>query len=250
MIYLIWAPPSEGKSYYVTNRAVELLIKGRKRIFSNYPIVYQEPLTPFQFAKNVYNRITKKPLIQNKVYSTYKWETEYVYKGITNSVIILDEAYMYYSSRKKDVDKDVHSFFATNGHDGNDFYLIAQHYNRLDLIIREMASYYVFVSKISNPLSLIGSGAREGELMPLLFKIEFYLSEEEFKYRRIHKTVFKQQRIFFNKRIAHAYDTRFFRKTEKSMTPVKWVDLMTPEMSVIDVSEKEEIEKWTNPLEQ
>lgn len=255
MIHLIWGAPGQGKTYVATAEAISFLKKKgkfRKKVFSNYPIIYHKPLNIFQRSLNMIIKVNnilfknrKKDLIQKEVLSTIKWEEEYIYAGITNSVIVLDEAYRYFSSRKRDVKADEHSFFATNGHDGNEIYVIAQHYNRIDLIIREMANFYTYVSKMSNPFSLAGSGARDGEPMPLFFRMESYISEDDFKMRRIRPSIYMKKRLWFSKGVASAYDTRYFRKTEPPLNFKTWEEIIAK--GILDPKkelEDREIKEW------
>lgn len=261
MIYLLWGAPSQGKTYYATYVAIQELLKG-KRVFSNYPIVFTEPPSIQKkvinlFLKQIwrikkvswvthkllYMKLSKKPTLTKyhkfvmsnpvytpkyleKEYSTLKWEDDYVYQSLQSCVIILDEAYRSFSSRKRDVKEAEHLFFSTNGHTNIEIYLIAQHYNRLDLIIREMANYYVFISKMCNPFSFGNKGGREGELKPLFFTIETYTSEDEYKYRRIFKTVYSVKRILFSKKVADAFNTQYFKGLEKPIRPQRWSELM------------------------
>lgn len=256
MIYLIWAPPSEGKSYIGTHLGVNYLLNSNRKVYSNYPIVYHKKLPLVQRGLNIGRKLLKKPVKPEKIFSSLKWEENYIYMGIHDSVIILDEAYMYkgFSSRHKMTD-DQHSFFATTGHDNNLVYLIAQHYNRLELIMRENANYWIFVRKTNNPLSRVvkeGEAGREGELKPLFFNAEYYLSEDDFKFRRIHKTEYKIERIWFNKRVAMAYDTKKFRKPSKPFKPVSWLELEKENIELIMAEEQKSfeqaIEEFSKPI--
>jgi len=227
MIYIIWAPPRQGKTFFATFKALQELKKknSKKKVFSNYPIIYIEPLTGSQKLYNWANRqlaiITKgrfgKSQIEEKIYSTYRWVPELIYSGIHDSMIIIDEAYRDYSSRNfKEFKVDTHTFFATNGHDKNEIYLIGQHPNRLDVIIREMVNIFYYVRKKTLPFSE----------KPYLFVVEGYLTEEDFLRRASDESAcWSKQFISLRNDVKTAYDTHFFRHEGEQTTYEKWSDI-------------------------
>lgn len=187
MIYIIWAPPRKGKTYYATFRAVQALKaiykgKGNKRnVFSNYPIYHP------------------------KYGSTLYLDRDTLNYDITDSVIIFDEAYRDFNSRTfYKFTKKEHTFFATNGHDNNDIYLIAHGINRIDSVIREMVDTYFFVKKYGIPFTD----------RPILFNIEGYIDLLDIAQRHRRNTVYSSFWLRFQKEIANAYDTHFFRKPD------------------------------------
>ena len=245
-ISLIWGAPSQGKTYYATLQAILALLAG-KRVFTNYPVIYLEPLRFYQKIINLFlwliyviklaywgllssfDNWNKPKYIRRyteKEYSSLKWEEEYLNINLNNCVIILDEAYRYFNSHKRSVEDETHLFFATNGHAGIDIFLIAQHYNRINLIIKEMASYYIYIEKINNPISIVGSGKRNNELTPLFFNAMSYISEEDFKRRWVKETIWRKERIWFNANVANAYNTTFFKSIEKKIRPIKWSNIL------------------------
>ena len=241
MIYIIWGIPGGGKSYYGTYIAIKEMMKRKtnKRVFSNYPIQLQISSGIIQKIINIIPIIkienkkiifVKKPPLQPIVHSTYIWEDRYIYSGITNAVIILDEAYRDFSSKESyDFKKDKHTFFATNRHNDLDIYIIAQHPDRIEVIIREMCNIFYYIFKWKNPIT--------GK--PLWFDISGYLSQEDFKLRNLKTDMrFSHERIWFRKQIAEAYDTKFFRK-EPKIEIKRWDEINIPDYFKL----KEEIKK-------
>jgi hypothetical protein len=198
MIYIIWAPPRQGKTYLATRIGVQAMT-GRhpRRVFSNYPIIDEK---------------TGK--------SSYVWTPEKTYDNINGSIIIIDEAYRDYNSRNfKGFSTDDHTFFATNGHLGNDIYLIAQNPARIDTVIREMANEYLFVSKF-HPFEFLG-------WRPFWFKIRVYLSYEEFKMMGRLQPYAMFRHIAW-KRYADAYDTHYYKQEERGYH-VTWREYLETE---------------------
>jgi len=249
MIYLYWAPPSQGKSYLGTYTAIDLLKKG-KVVFSNYPIIYKIPLPIYKSVINsIYKLFRKKPKYVSKELSTFEWNVDFLYANLNDCAVILDEAYRYFNSHKRSVEDDAHEAFATCGHNNVDFYIIAQHYNRINLVIREIANYYVWISKTSNPFSILNRGGRDNELTPLFFTMEYYISEDDFRMRRVKETAWQKKRIWFNKRIANAYNTKQFKKVPKPIKARKWnqsTDIIEKVIEIETKREDEMIEDFIN----
>ena len=202
MIFIIVAPPRSGKTYFATHLAVKELKhigtrKGYNRIYSNYPILDHK---------------TRK--------STFKWEKQYSYENIQDSMIIIDEAYTQYSSRNyKKFTEDDHAFFALNGHNGNDIYIIAQNAARVDVIIREMCNEMYYIRKTTLPFSD----------RPLWFWVHTYQDLNEMaKMTPDPFLAVKRRPMLFRKRVSKAYDTHYFRKPgEETFNPVLWSELIT-----------------------
>lgn len=201
MIFIIVAPPRSGKTYFATHLAVKELKrvgtrKGYSRIYSNYPIL---------------NHKTGK--------STYKWEKDYSYENIQDSMIIIDEAYTQYSSRNyKKFTEDDHAFFALNGHNGNDIYIIAQNAARVDVIIREMCNEMYYIKKVTIPFTD----------RPLFFWVHTYQDLNEMA-RMTPDPIMavKRRPMLFRKIVSQAYDTHYFRKAgEETFKPTLWSELI------------------------
>jgi hypothetical protein len=268
MIHLIFAPPSKGKSYIATYLILQFLKDG-KRVFSNYPVIYKVPFTIRQRIEIIihnwlwffkfllwlnYTSIFKSskwecPLFTpkhiQKELSPLKWKEDYIFAQLTNCKIVLDEAYMYFNSHKRSVEDDVHKFFATTGHNDVDVFLLAQHYNRINLVIREIANYYIWIEKTSNPFSW--KGKRKGELTPLFFTVEYYISEDDFRLRRIQKTILEKKIIWFNKNVSSSYNTQYYRTKEKPILPkpMTWIEDMSntdTEKDIVEMAIKELIQ--------
>jgi hypothetical protein len=138
---------------------------------------------------------------------SYKWDKSLCYENINDTVFIIDESYRDFNSRNyKDFTTEEHTFFATSGHNGNDFYFLVQNVNRLDKVIREVANYFLDIWKISIPLT---NG------YPLLMVCEWFYSLERLESRWMtRKGAFKVQRYMLKRKIAKAYDDKYFRKEE------------------------------------
>lgn len=196
MIYIIWAPPRQGKTFLATRIGVDAMTKKKnpRRVFSNYPI------------------IDRKTGI-----SSYVWTPEKTYENVNGSIIIIDEAYRNYNSRNyRGFSVDDHTWFATNGHLGNDIYLIAQNPARIDTVIREMTNEFIFVEKF-HPFEFL-------DWRPSWFKMSVYLSYEEFTMMgRLEPYLMYRQLAW--KRYADAYDTRYYRQEERGVH-VTWNDYL------------------------
>lgn len=241
MIYIIWAPPRQGKTFFATYRALREMRKTKKalKVYSNYPIISKEPLTLSQKVKNVFRK--KENKIPNKVLSSYVWRPEFVYESIYDSMIVIDEAYMDYNSRKfQDFDADTHVFFATNGHNHNDIYLIAQSPARLDKIVREMTNVFYYVKKHTFPWSS----------NPLWFTVEGYLTEEDFVARRSNPdAVWTKEQLTLKKDVARAYDTHYYRSQKQEHKPQTWAEKLLNPVKVVFSKPVVEKEKNKNPLD-
>lgn len=187
MIYIIWAPPRKGKTYYATWWATQILKKiakgkgNKKHVFSNYPIYHKKWGSSLYLDRDTLNY------------------------DITDSLIIFDEAYRDFNSRTfYKFTKKEHTFFATNGHDNNDIVLIAHGINRVDSVIREMVDTYFFVKKYGIPF----------KDKPIVFNIEGYIDLIDIAQRHRRNTAHSSFWLRFDKKIAKAYDTHFFRKPD------------------------------------
>ncbi len=243
--YIISAAPSQGKSLLATKIAVDLLKEG-KTVFSNYPIIYSIPFTFKEKIKNLFLRIKKQPLIQKKQLSSNKWDDNYIDCGLHDCTIILDEAYKLVDCHCK-LTASQHDFFATTGHNNVDIYVIAQNYARINLVIREMATFYI-VSKFSNPFSLVSKNGRK-ELTPLFFTLDIYLSERDYNLKGMKKdALYKTKRVWFNKDIAEAYQTQYYRQKAKPITVISWLDDMKQkdDSTMKEIIKKEREEKMKN----
>lgn len=179
-IYIVWGHPGEGKSYNVTREAVKALLDG-KSVFSNYPIIT---------GKN------------NEIRS-FIWKPEYaaLQNPPTNAVICIDEAYRDYNSREfKNFSKEVHTYFATNRHNGLEIYIIAQNPARIDVALREI-SQFILCKKVGFLRWILG------------FRLEYYEFIEDLSARKMgnREAFYRKEFHRFSKKVANAYDTAFYR---------------------------------------
>ena len=202
MIYLIVAPPGNGKTYFATHLALKI---GRKKFNK-------------QTKQPVFSVYTNFPVFDKKIgYSTYKWEHDYVFKSIYDSTIIIDEAWQYFSSRDyKNFGKDLQAFFALNRHNGNDIYIIAQNAARVDVIIREMVNEFYYIEKHCIPFTD----------RPLWFTAWVYQDLTQMAKMSPDILAYSsKRRVLFRKRTANAYDTHAFRTIKEApIEPVFWAD--------------------------
>jgi hypothetical protein len=238
MIYIIWAPPREGKSFYATYLVLkELQKKNGKKCYTNYPVIYERPLSFFDKVKNIkrkiknrlksslnvietrkYRKYQYQEMIKPKIFSSYKWDSEYIYSGVRKSLVILDEAYNEGVNSREWVnfDKDKHLFFSTNGHNDLDIYLIAQNPARIDTVIREMCNYFIFVAKNCFPWSN----------EPLWFTVEYYLSIEDFQKRKSDEDkTWSRIRIGKSKDVMASYDTHWYRNENAEPNAETWAEI-------------------------
>lgn len=203
MINIVWAPPRQGKTYYCTNEIVALLKEGKRRVFTNWPVIVKTP---------------------QGIVSSRVWTPDLTHENVLGADVYIDEAYMDYNSREyKKFEKDTHTFFATNGHNDNEITLIAQNPARIDVVIREMCNGFFLVRKISWPYIVWTIYARLVNLVrkkklnpsrpnPLVFIIYNFLTEKDMASRN-PEAAYSTQRLWFNRETAEAYDTHFW-KTE------------------------------------
>lgn len=195
--YIIYGLPGSGKTTLATMLAIQGMDRGQP-VFSNYPI---------------YHKRTGK--------YTKRWKRSYVDEIIYKSIIIIDEGYLDYSSREggtkyaKDTDgagftKKEHTMFATARHNENDYYIIAQNYGRIELIIREIA---VFWHVIPIRIPIIGT------MLGII--IESYDMEEQIRLdnepegKMFH---FRIPLISLISRAFRSFDTHFYRKAGEMRT--------------------------------
>lgn len=199
-IKIIFASPGQGKSYYATYKACEALKDGRT-VYSNYPII-----TP-------------------KGLSSCVWKPEYCLENVRDAVIIIDEAYRDMSSRDySSFTVDEHTFFATNRHNHLDIYLIAQNPARIDVILREICSEFLFIKKISIPFTR-WLNKLERDNIPLIFIVYGYLDEIALA-NRYNKDSDKLSWVIFNRKVAKSYDTHFYSNDDDEFVGVHWSDYL------------------------
>lgn len=237
-VYVLFGPPGSGKSWYVTKVAMTEMRRGTQ-VFTNFPIIFDT----ISFKNVLFNIFRKKA---NKkpwriINRSFQMKNEYIDEGLYDKVIIVDEAYREFNSHDwKSFGIDHHTFFATNRHNLNDIWVMAQGYKRVNVVIREMANYYVYMRKKSVPFFIPFIGG-----MPLVFVAEYYLEESDFSNRHVapKSAEFKKYFFFFTNMATNtAYDTHYFRKQvtresydqwederEKAMTPGQFLKIFISE---------------------
>lgn len=204
MIYLVVAPPGGGKTYFCTRLALEVGLKKFNR----------------KTKKPKFSVFTNYPIVDKKTgYSTYQWLHEYCKESILDSTIIIDEAWMFFSSRNyKNFSTDLQAFFAMNRHNGNDIYIIAQNAARVDIIIREMVNELYFIQKHCIPFTN----------RPLWFTSWVYQDLNQMSKMTPDPLAYeKKKRFLFKKRVASAYDTLQYRTKSEPIVPVTWSEILS-----------------------
>ena len=211
LIYVVSAPPRQGKTFYVTYKMMEILKKGKEKVFSNYPIIF-EWLSYRERFKNIFRYLLRKPLKKSKIFSSFMWKKEYMGDPIYDSSIVIDEAYREgVSSREwKDFSIQQHTWFATNGHNLNDIWLIAQNPARVDTIIREMTNYFIFVKKKYFLWTIF-----------LWFVIEYHTDDAN---KKMNREPYFRERLTLRKDVMKAYDTHYFRDHKEPKLYSTWYD--------------------------
>lgn len=209
MIITITGMPGCGKTYL----AVKLIHDAWKqdperKIFTNFPVVFGDK-------------------------STMKWSPEYTSENLQNSLIVVDEAYRDYNSRKSlrvdGLSEDDHLAFATNRHNENTFIFISQNLNRLDTVIREISEIW-WVTKMALP-----SPRHFFEFdrwRPLWIKVEMYDCLDSFKLKAMigKGNAYRKKRHLFKMKIARMYDTHFFGDTtEEAFISEPWFEIKKEE---------------------
>lgn len=215
-IKVIWGVPGAGKTYYGVRKALfhmRRIKKGKgtiRYVFSNFPIYHK------------------------KYGWSYVWTPDLALQVVTDSFILIDEAYRDYNSRnstnkgkgKNGNNKDVfteneHTFFATCRHLNNDIWLIAHNPARIDVVIREITEEFILMHCHKIPIlsSLFGFLN-----FPLWFSADVFLDEQALAQRYTSRhAVYCVERFAFSKKVANSYDTHFFRdKDTEEPIFIRW----------------------------
>lgn len=230
LIYVLTGPPREGKTFYATFKALQILKKGKEKVFSNYPIIYQLDLTKKQKLYNFYvgsynffsgpvlGSTTKKQKIQKRILSSIPWTKALMKDTLYDCSIFIDEAYDDYFSREwKDFEKEQLEWFATNGHNLLDVWIIAQNSAFVDVNIRRLTNYFIKMRK-QYVFANIGF---------LWFRAEIFLSESEMTMNnRKMDLSYSKDRLTMRNDVKTAYDTHYFRDTKAEKLYSTWYDIL------------------------
>lgn len=196
-LYCLTAPPSNGKSYVATHLAIEFLKAGR-RVFSNYPIVYNDGLVFLQTSV-----LTKDMLLK---------------QNFNGAVLIIDEAHNWFWSRKfKEFTEEYKNWFSTLSQHEISLYYIVQHEDRVDTVINDCANLFGEINKTEIPVLE----------MPICFTITWWVREIDLQFSRHSDKIepFLIERIWFNKDVAQSYDTKWFGTDKRpEYIGVPWIE--------------------------
>lgn len=191
-----FAPPGRGKSLRLAMQARAGLKYGRRKQFSNSPILDEEGR------------------------STFIWSRDMVTHGIRDSDIFWDEIQMDYDSAEtKTLPPEDDDFFATSGQCGNTVYCASQGLTRVTKAVRDRMNYFVQVEVVLEIPGL--RNARGGWFRPVLFRETWWENWEDIGKK---DRVFLTKLFWFDKKSAMSYDTTWFSgKRRDPPKPVTWV---------------------------
>ncbi len=179
-IKILWGVPGAGKTNYAVRKVLKTLKNGSKRhVFTNFPVH------------------------DKKLGYTKVWKPELACQLVTDSLIVVDEAYRDFNSRDYSKFQDsTHTFFATNRHLNNDILIIAHNPARIDKVIREITEEFILMHCHKIPFTKI----------VIWFSADVFLDEVALSQRYTAKhAIYCIERYLFSKRVGRAYDTHFFR---------------------------------------
>jgi len=178
----LFASPGRGKTLLMAMMARDGLRYGRRKQFSNFPVVTPEGKT------------------------TFVWSRDMILHGIRDADIYWDEAQMDYDSAVvKTLPPEDDDFFATSGQCGNSIYIASQGLTRVTKGIRDRMNYFTQVDVV---LELPGlRNARGGWFRPVLFRKTTWQNWEDIGKK---DRVFTSSLFFFNMQAAMSYDTTWF----------------------------------------
>lgn len=192
-VFVIMAPPGEGKSFIATAWALELMYEGVP-VYSNFPI-----------------------LSVDGKYCSFVFTKELMRENLNGCAVFIDEGYTMFNSRKyMEFSDEDHDWFATSGHNEMMIFIIVQSVNRVDKVIREVLNLLYLVYKVKIPIIQL----------PLWFTVYGLLDVDDVRdFRRGNIDPWTTERVRFSVDTALAYDTKFFRKTTKEPHKGKpWIE--------------------------
>lgn len=154
MINIITGRPGSGKTYILTRIALEQLKMG-KDVYANYKINWEGD-------------------------NLHYWDSSMELSAISKGVIIMDEAQVYFNSRKWEaLDEKLQYKLQQHRKDGLDIWGTVQHESRLDVVMRELVSRFFHCTKVF--------GSSENAKKPWGFiRMAEYLTEDMKREKRRH----------------------------------------------------------------
>lgn len=183
-VHMVYGRPGAGKTYYLCRFGLSAISAGR-RVVSDFSIP-----------------------------GAFKWDSA-ILEGadIYDSLIILDEGYRYFNSREyRKFSLSAHELFSLNRHNGNLLLIGTQHPARVDVVIRELADWFILIDAfripfVSHPIFF---SARWYDADPVEFKTQLMPTPEHRDY------------YLFQQKIARAYDTHALRGRGKPLELQRW----------------------------
>lgn len=190
-VYILYGLPGAGKSYFLACLADDYRRAGYP-VACNYPIKFTHELKP----ENI--------------------NTDLLLSG---SVLLIDEAHSIFNSRGfKNFTKTMHEFFSMHRHLGNRLVLATQHPARLDLVIREIADSFIYLSTFK-----IGS-------RPILLTARYYY-EDPCRSSNIDMdrllVPYRTERRLYRRHIMASYDTFYVDSDAESIITAERLPLWT-----------------------
>lgn len=119
-IYIYTGLPGSGKTYVLVRKAL-VFLKQKKHVWSNFKII-----PPVGFESYL-----------------HAWSSVSDLRGVKNGIILMDEAQVYFNSRKwADLPVEWHYKLQQHRKEGLHIYGSVQDIKRLDTIMRELVSHY------------------------------------------------------------------------------------------------------------
>jgi hypothetical protein len=229
-----------GKSYVITHKAKNILLdkKNKRKVISNYPIIFRRPLT---LRQKIANWILDKkkldtyiiPYINKTINRTIPdivqslvWEDTYTQEAVKDSYILIDESHNRYTGvYAHELTKQDRSFFTKLRHNNNAVCLMGQSYDDI----------HPFLLKKVTRLHEVKKRKWFFKKNPSCFFIDTYLSVKDYLHKdeyKIHKktkkTRFSHERINFTQLVATAYNTHFFKDMREEPIYQTWYDKIYP----------------------
>ena len=190
-VYILYGLPGAGKSYYLACLADDYRRAGYP-VACNYPIKRTHKLAP----ENINTDLL-----------------------LSNSVLLIDEAHSIFNSRGfKNFSRQMHEFFSMHRHLGNRLVLATQHPARLDVVIREIADSFIYLSTFK-----IGS-------RPILLTARWYY-EDPCRSSNVDMdrllVPYRTERRLYSRRIMSTYDTFYVDSDAESIITAERLPLWT-----------------------